>query len=239
MKDKGKATIENEPWNKGKAVGQMTPFNPDQADLIRTILKSDHATFTEEAANHAANNKSSKSKTASRKALGALRDLAMFNTGIDTMLRASDLLKLRVIDVADHEGNIIEEFSIRQKKTKNPQVVALSHNSRESLKAWISATGKSSEDFLFTSIGNRNNGGPLSRNQYANLVKKWASHARLDPKRHSTHSMRRSKSAAVYEKTHNLRACQHLLGHKSIASTASYLAVDQREALDLAKKIKI
>jgi len=52
----------------------------------------------------------------------------------------------------------------------------------------------------------------------------------------STHSMHRSKSAAVYQATHNLRACQHLLGHKSIASTASYLAVDQREALDLAIK---
>lgn len=239
MSNRSKATIENEPWNKGKAVGQKTPFTPDQADLIRTILKSDHETFTEEAARFAANNQASKAKSASRKARGAIRDLAMFNTGVDTMLRASDLLKLRVIDVADHESAIIEEFAIRQKKTKNTQVVALSHNSRDALKAWISATGKTSEDFLFTSIGNRNTGGPLSRNQYANLVKKWASHARLDPKRHSTHSMRRSKSAAVYQATHNLRACQHLLGHKSIASTASYLAVDQREALDLAKKIKI
>ena len=239
MKNHGKATIESEAWNKGKAIGQKTPFTPDQADLIRTILKSDHKTFTEEAAQHAANRLTSKAQTATRKALAALRDLAMFNTGVDTMLRASDILNLRVIDVADHNGDIIEEFSIRQKKTKQTHVVALSHHSRESLKNWIRAVNKTSEEFLFTSIGNRNNGGPLSRNQYANLVKKWATHARLDPKKHSTHSMRRSKSAAVYEATHNLRACQHLLGHKSIASTASYLAVDQREALDLAKKIKI
>ncbi|MCH7499058.1 MAG: hypothetical protein IH886_03485 [Nitrospinae bacterium] len=54
-----------------------------------------------------------------------------------------------------------------------------------------------------------------------------------------THSMHRSKSAAVNQATHNFHACQHLLGHKSIASTASCLAVDQRETLDLAKKIKI
>jgi len=239
MSNHRKPTIKNDPWNKGKAVGQKNPFTPNQAELIRTILKSDHQAFTEEAAQHAANGKASKSQAVSRKALGALRDLAMFNTGVDTMLRASDLLKLRVIDVADHNGDTIEEFSIRQKKTKNTQVVALSHNSRDALKSWISSSNKTSEDFLFTSVGNRNNGGPLSRNQYANLVKKWASHARLDPKRHSTHSMRRSKSAAVYQATHNLRACQHLLGHKSIASTASYLAVDQREALDLAKKIKV
>ena len=51
--------------------------------------------------------------------------------------------------------------------------------------------------------------------------------------------MRRSKSAAIYDATQNLAACQHLLGHKSIGSTAHYLGVDQRKALDLAKRIKI
>jgi uncharacterized protein YbjT (DUF2867 family) len=50
----------------------------------------------------------------SRKAHAALRDLALFNTGIDTMLRPSDILKLRVIDVCDHSGAIVEELPIRQ-----------------------------------------------------------------------------------------------------------------------------
>ena len=75
--------------------------------------------------------------------------------------------------------------------------------------------------------------------QYANLVKQWAALARLDPTRHSTHSLRRSKSAAIYDATHNLAACQHLLGHQSIGSTAHYLGVDQRQALELAKRITI
>jgi hypothetical protein len=30
-----------------------------------------------------------------------------------------------------------------------------------------------------------------------------------------------------------------LLGHKSIGSTAAYLGVDQRQALDIAKKIEV
>lgn len=211
MSIKVKAKIEKAPWNKDKAVGQMSPFNSEQAQLVRMILTAE----------------------------GKLRDLALFNTSIDTMLRASDLLALKVIDVTDHDGNPVDELNVRQKKTGNTHVVALGEESRNALADWILASAKNPDDFLFTSIGNRKTGRAISREQYGNLVKQWATHARLDPKKHSTHSMRRTKSAAIYEQTKNLAACQHLLGHKSIGSTAHYLGVDQRKALDLAKRIKV
>lgn len=211
MSKKHKAKIEQGPWNKDKAVGQMAPFTPEQAGVIRSLL------------------------TAEKK----IRDLALFNTALDTMLRASDLLPLRVIDITDHNGDVVKEFNIKQKKTGRSHLVALSPHTRDSIADWMIASGKGPEDFLWTSIGNRKTGRQLTREQYANLVKKWSSLARLDPKRHSTHSMRRSKSVAIYDATQNLAACQHLLGHKSIGSTAHYLGVDQRAALDLAKRIKI
>ena len=211
MSTKKKAKIENEPWNKDKAVGQMAPFTIEQAALIRSLLTAE----------------------------AKVRDLALFNTALDTMLRASDLLPLRVIDITDHNGDVVHEFTIRQKKTGQGHVVALQPHTRDSLADWILASGKKPDEYLWTSIGNRKTGSHLSRNQYANLVKNWAYLARLDPKRHSTHSMRRSKSAAIYDATQNLAACQHLLGHKNIGSTAHYLGVDQRKALDLAKRIKI
>lgn len=211
MSKKQKAKIEEGPWNKDKAVGQMEPFTPEQAGVIRSLL------------------------TAEKK----IRDLALFNTALDTMLRASDLLPLRIIDITDHNGDVVHEFMVKQKKTGRGHLVALSPNTRDSIGDWMIASGKGPEDFLWTSIGNRKTGRQLTREQYANLVKRWSSLARLDPKRHSTHSMRRSKSAAIYDATQNLAACQHLLGHKSIGSTAHYLGVDQRKALDLAKRIKI
>jgi site-specific recombinase XerD len=91
-------------------------------------------------------------------------------------------------------------------------------------------------DYLFTGERLYN---PLSHSQYTRLVKKWATYARLDPRDYSTHRLRRTKSSVVYEKTRNLAACRELLGHKSIGSTAAYLGVDQRQALDLAKKIEV
>lgn len=105
--------------------------------------------------------------------------------------------------------------------------------------AWITHSGKRPNDYLWTSLGNNPTHSHLTREQYANLVKEWAALAHLDPTRYSTHSIRRAKSAVIYEKAQNLAACQHLLGHQNIGSTAHYLGVDQRKALDLAKLIKI
>ena len=50
------------------------------------------------------------------KAEGKIRDLALFNMGTDTMLRASDLLPLRVLDITDQNGDVVHEFTVRQKK---------------------------------------------------------------------------------------------------------------------------
>ena len=211
MKKTRKARIKSGPWNKGKSVGQMAPFTPDQVQVIRSLLQTE----------------------------GKVRDLALFNVGIDTMLRASDLLALTVADVTDHQGALVSEIQIRQQKTGQGHLVALSPATQESLADWLLHSGKRGTEYVWTSIGNRKTETHLSRGQYANLVKQWAELARLNPKRHSTHSIRRTKSAVIYEHTQNLAACQQLLGHKSIASTAVYLGVDQRKALDLAKRIKL
>ncbi len=95
---------------------------------------------------------------------------------------------------------------------------------------------------MWTSIGNRKTGRHLTREQYANQVKTWSSLARIDPKRHSTHSMRRTNPAVIYDKTQKHRISRPaitLLGHRNISLTAHCLGVDQRKALDLAKRIKI
>jgi hypothetical protein len=60
-------------WNKDKLVGQKWPFKLKEIWAIRTRLQLSCRT----------------------------RDLALFNLGIDSKLRACDLVKLRVRDVAN------------------------------------------------------------------------------------------------------------------------------------------
>ena len=65
-------TAHREPWNKGKIVGQKAPFKLKDIWALRVRLQME----------------------------GWVRELALFNLGIDSKLRGCDLVALKVRDVA-------------------------------------------------------------------------------------------------------------------------------------------
>jgi hypothetical protein len=65
-----------EPWNRGKPVGRKAPLKLKEIWAIRVRLQLQHRA----------------------------RDLALFNLGIDSTLRACDLVRLRVRDVCQEIG---------------------------------------------------------------------------------------------------------------------------------------
>jgi len=204
------------PWNKGRACGQKRPFTAQQIETIRLEL----------------------TRVATLKPL-RIRDLALFNVGLDAMCRANEILSLRVDDIADQHGRVHEDFHVLQSKNGRTKIAALGQFSRDSLAEWIEVSEKSQSDYLWTALPKRGSSAPISRMQYSRLVKSWADIVKIDMRRYSTHSMRRTKSTIIYARTKNLRACQLLLGHCSIGSTAHYLGIDQEDALALARSTEI
>jgi integrase len=203
-------TRQHRPWNKGKSVGQKRPFTPEQVQLIKRTLDAD----------------------------GNLRDLALFSTAIDTMLRSIDLLCLTVEDVTDDVGHVVDEITIRQQKNSEANVVGISDYTRKVLGRWIIANKKLPEDHLFTRLkGDKRK--PLTRDHYRELVKRWARIARVDPRAFSTHSLRRTKAAYIYEQTRNIEVIRELLGQKSVSATSAYLNVGKKKALAIARKFDI
>jgi len=65
------SAVHREPWNKGKLVGQKAPFKLKDIWALRVRLQME----------------------------GRVRELALFNLGIDSKLRACDLVGLKVRDV--------------------------------------------------------------------------------------------------------------------------------------------
>ena len=202
------------PWNKNKSVGQKKGFTPRQIEMLREFLENKKAWM----------------------------ELALLNTGIATMLRASDLLKLRVEDVFDWKGNIKDEVNVKQKKTSNSHIVALGDDAKKALKKWIKESKKYEDDYIFTlkhSRGKKQRTNPMDRVSYSKIIKKWCEFLHLDPRDYSTHSLRRTRAVLLYKNGINIETIRILLGQKSIASTQNYLGIDREDAMNINKQFMI
>ena len=90
-----------EPWNKGKLVGQKLPLKLNDIWAVRIWLQN----------------------------ADRVRDLALFDLAIDSKLRACDLVRLRVRDVA-HGERVAARAIVMQQKTQRPVQFEITANPR-------------------------------------------------------------------------------------------------------------
>ena len=196
------------PWNKGKLVGQKLPLKLKEIWAIRVRLQ-----------------------LADKK-----RDLALFNLAIDSKLRGSDLVKVRVSDVSN-SGAVASRAMVMQQKTGRPVQFEITANTKEAIENWILFSGINRTDYLFPS---RVASSPhITTRQYARIVEAWVTDIGLDSAAYGTHSLRRTKPTLIYKRTHNLRAVQLLLGHTKLESTVRYLGIEVDDALEIAEQTEI
>jgi|SRR4249919_1301558 len=118
-------------WNSGKLVGQKSPLKRKEIWAIRFRLQL----------------------------AGDLRKLAHFDLGIDSKLRACDLVGLHVGDVI-HGARIAPRASVIQRKTRRPVQFEISPPTRDALTTWIASRRLPPDAYLFPSRQHR---APTSR----------------------------------------------------------------------------
>ncbi len=80
----------------------------------------------------------------------------------------------------------------------------------------------------------------LPQKQYSRIVKGWVgSLGILNVGDYATHSIRRTKSSLIYQKTQNVEVCRRLLGHSNVTATSAYLGIEDSDALEVARNINI
>ena len=164
----------------------------------------------------------------------------LLNLSVDLMLRGGDLLRLRVSDVLTESGTVKSEVKIKQQKTKKTTLsIPLSKNSINVIKKYI--VGREMDDFVFRSQFSHFTNKPLSIFQYSRIVKKWmGEHLGLDDvSSFSTHSLRKTKSSVIYQKTQSVEIVRRLLGQSSVTATSSYLGIEDSDALEVARTINV
>ena len=164
----------------------------------------------------------------------------LLNLSVDLMLRGGDLLQLRVSDVLTESGTVKSEVKIKQQKTKKTTLsIPLSKNSINVIKKYI--VGRDMDDFVFRSQFSHFTNKPLSIFQYSRIVKKWmGEHLGLDDvSSFSTHSLRKTKSSVIYQKTQSVEIVRRLLGQSSVTATSAYLGIEDSDALEVARNINV
>jgi len=122
MEQSATADQRHKPWNKGKLVGQKSPLKLKEIWAIRIRLQI---------ANRA-------------------RELATFDLAIESTLRACDLVRLRVRDVA-HGERVAARAIVVQQKTQRPVQFEITEQTREAVANWIGQARLRPQDFLFPS----------------------------------------------------------------------------------------
>lgn len=196
------------PWNKGKIVGQKAPLKLKDIWAIRIRLQLGHRT----------------------------RELALFDLGLDSKLRACDLVRLRVRDVC-HGDRVSTRAIVLQQKTSQPVQFEITQPTRDAIGEWMKEAALTPDDFLFPS---RLHDSPhLGTRQYARILDTWVKEIGLDPTAYGTHTMRRTKASLIYRRTKNLRTVQLLLGHTKLESTVRYLGIEVEDALEMSEQTEI
>ncbi len=144
------------------------------------------------------------------------RNYMIFVLGINTGLRISDLLKLKVENVKNKSHIIIKE----QKTSKNKQFL-INSNLRKEINKYIEDMAE--QEYLFQSRIGENK--PLTRFQAYRILSTAGKKAGLD--RIACHSTRKTFGYHHYKKYKDVALLQKLFNHSSPSITLDYIGITQ------------
>ncbi|WP_438480834.1 tyrosine-type recombinase/integrase [Oleiharenicola lentus] len=167
------------------------------------------------------------------------RDRALIELGVQTGLRLSELLALRIQDVW-RNGTPLPVLRVSRRNLKggrgcrarlvSSRTIPLNVRARNALAAHLGPTIRSPVSPLFPS---RNAAGlqPLCRQQAVRIIKKIFLNAGLDPHRvWSGHSLRKRFVRGIFDQTGSINIARQAVGHRWITTTQLYLGLDEEEA---------
>lgn len=156
----------------------------------------------------------------------SIRDYTLFVLGINSGLRVSDLLNLRVGDVASSSGKLHDRITLTEQKTGKKKDFPISDASRKALAELLSSSGGLNQDRpLFSS---RKGNAPITRGQAWRILKDAAKFAGIKDNI-GTHTMRKTFGYHAYKKGLDLSLIQKLLNHSSPAITLSYIGITKED----------
>lgn len=152
----------------------------------------------------------------------SIRDYLLFTIGINSGLRISDLLTLRVSNVFDGK-KIKERITIREKKTNKVKNFPISDTVAKALKEY-EISNKNIEDFLFPS---QKGCKQISRVQAYRILNNAAKVLGIE--KIGTHTLRKTFGYHAYQAGVDISRIMDLLNHSSQRETLRYIGISRDE----------
>lgn len=146
------------------------------------------------------------------------RDYFMFVFGINSGLRISDILKLKVSDI--HKKEYVK---VKEQKTGKLRDVKIMDSLQQELELYIKTMKLKPSDYLFRN--SRDPSKPISRIQAHRILKAAAEHVQLDEI--STHTLRKTMGYHFYQRTKDIAMLMKIFNHSSESITLDYLCIDR------------
>lgn len=156
------------------------------------------------------------------------RNYLLFTLGINSGLRAGDLLRMRVKDVAGLK--LGDSITVRENKTGKTNVIVINKEILTALTGHLS-TGQDGEEFLFKSRKGKNY--PLTTFRVTRLVKSWADAVGAKGN-YGAHSLRKTwtyQQRKVFGTSWELLSLH--LNHSNPSITRRYLGIAPEEVTEI------
>lgn len=147
------------------------------------------------------------------------RDRFLFVFGINSGLRISDILPLKVKDVKDKDY-----FRIKEEKTGKNRDVIILDDLKQEIKKYIE--GKKPNEFLFANPRTKK---AISTVQAWRILKGAAEKVGIPEI--GTHSLRKTFGYHFYQRNRDLALIQRILNHASPSDTHRYIGLEQDEIM--------
>ena len=169
------------------------------------------------------------------------RDLLLFVVGVNTALRISDLLELRIGHFLDDRRRIRQRFWIKEQKRGKRHEVVVNESIREALEEYLAAypgIGEKLENFVFFNPRTNNYSHPIKRGQGWKFITSICREVGLRGN-FGTHSLRKTWGYHARMSGVDLALIMHQLNHNSIAYTKRYLGVTDDELQAVAQRLNL
>lgn len=152
----------------------------------------------------------------------------LFKFGLNTGLRISDIINLKVKDILNKDGEFYDYLVLKEKKTGKEKKIKLNHSIRQAIESYIKTQKLCMDSYLFPSRKN----GHIGRVQ-AYRVLKEASNA-IGIQNFGTHSLRKTWGYWTYQiSRYNIGLIMDTFNHSSQGITLRYIGVSQDQKDEL------